>query len=56
MKTSAKITNIRDGLLLEVVREWLLVEKDVRIVEFPVEPVLDLLHTAHDASEVTVPR
>lgn len=42
-------------ILLEVLRKRLIVEEDVRILELPVEPILDLLHAAHDAGKVRIP-
>ena len=44
-----------ETILLKVFCERFIVEEDVRVVEFPVEPVFDLLHAAHDTSKVTVP-
>lgn len=41
---------------LESLRELLLVEEDVWILELLVEPVLELLHTADDSVEVAVAR
>ena len=38
----------------EVFAERLLVQKDVRVVELLVKPVLQLLHTTHNAVKVTV--
>lgn len=44
---------MRDGLL-EVFREGLVVEKDVGVLKFPVEPVFDLLHAVHNIRPVAI--
>lgn len=43
--------NVKD-VLLEALRKWLVVQEDVRILKLPVEPILDLLHAAHDTGKV----
>jgi len=49
------VTNsaMRDGLL-EIFREGLLIEEDVGVLKFPVEPVFDLLHAVHDIRTVAI--
>ena len=46
---------VMDNALFKIFCEGLFVQKDIGIVEFLVEPVLHLLHTADDTREVTVP-
>lgn len=46
--TASRLQAQKDALL-KVLRKGLVVKEHIRILEFPVEPILDLLHTAHDS-------